>query len=175
MSIMRMSELAATRAGGADRLAADPGPPTLPSSPGSAVLSAIKSIVDYIPTEIITVYVAVTAAISDAGSSSRAGQWAVFWVFLILTPATLWALTAGRLRASGAPLPLDPKRWPWPELSVATIAYVLWAFTLPAAPFADLSWYRPGLGAAVLLVGTLVLGLGAPLFARAPTSPAAGG
>ena len=86
---------------------------------------------------------------------------------------TLRALFAAQLRASGAPLPLDPTRWPWPELIVATVAYVLWAFTLPGTPFAGFSWYRAGLGGALLLVGTLVLGLSAPLFTRtsATTSP----
>lgn len=174
MSMMRMSELAAARALRAGGPTAEAVPPSPPQAQGSAVLSALKSIVDYIPTEIVTVFVAVTAALSDASTSSRAGQWVAFWVFLILTPVTLWALTAARLRAGGAPLPLDPKNWPWPELGVATVGYAMWAFTLPTTPFADFGWYRPGLGTAVLLVGTLVLGLGAALFARAPTSAAVG-
>ncbi len=169
-----MSELAASRVLGTSWSTAPPSPP--PSPPpfqGSAALAALKSIVDYIPIEIVTVYVAVGAALSDAATPSRTGQWVAFWVFLGLTPITLWVLFAARLRAAGVSLPLDPTRWPWPEAIVAMVGYVLWAFTLPGTPFADFNWYRPGLGTAVLLVGTLVLGLGAPLFTRtsAPVRP----
>ncbi len=164
-----MSELAASRSWPGTQ----PAPPFQAPLAGSGVLAALKSIVDYIPIEIVTVYVAVGAALSDPGTPSRTGQWVAFWVFLVLTPVTLWALFAARLRAAGASLPVDPTRWPWPELIVAIVAYVLWAFTLPNTPFADFGWYRPGLGTAVLLVGTLVLGLGAPLFTRtsAPAQP----
>ncbi len=160
-----MSELAASRVLSVGWPAAEPAQPSSGQPSGSAALSALKSIVDYIPTEIVLIYVAVSAALSDARSSSRAGQWVAFWVFLALTPLALWLLYAARLRAGSRALPLEPTRWPWPELAVATIGYAAWAFTLPGTPFADFSWYRPGLGTAVLLVGTLVLGLGAPLFA----------
>jgi hypothetical protein len=169
MSIIRMSELAAARALGTTWPVAAPAPPSPTPLPGSAALAALKSIVDYIPTEIVTIYVAVIAALSDAGTTSRTGQWVAFWIFLGVTPLALWLLFAARLRAANAS-PLDPMRWPWPELAVAAVAYVLWAFTLPGTPFADFRWYRPGLGTAVLLVGTLVLGLGAPLFAPKPVA-----
>jgi hypothetical protein len=163
-----MSELAASRVLGTTWPPPPPAPPSPTPLPGSAALAALRSIVDYIPTEIVTIYVAVGAALSDGGTPSRTGQWVAFWVFLGVTPLALGALFAARLRAAGSSPPLDPMRWPWPELTVATVAYVLWAFTLPGTPFADFSWYKPGLGAAVLLVGTLVLGLGAPLFTRTP-------
>jgi hypothetical protein len=167
VSILRMSELAASRTLGTNWSTATAAPPTPVPAQGSATLAALKSIVTYIPTEILTVYVAVSAALSDAGTSSRTGQWVAFWVFLALAPMTVWALFGAQLRVRDNALPLDPTRWPWPELIVATFGYALWAFTLPGAPFADFDWYRPSLGAAVLLVGTLVLGLGAPLFTRA--------
>ena len=169
-----MSELAATRVLGpgvsAPGLLFPVGPPSPAPPPSSAVLAALKSIVDYIPTEIVTVYIAVGAALSDPGTPSRTGQWVAFWALFVLTPLTVWALYTAQLRAGGAGLPLQPAGWPWPELVAATVAYVLWAFTLPATPFADFRWYRPGLGTAVLLVGTMILGLGAPLFTRSPAS-----
>jgi hypothetical protein len=170
VSILRMSELATSRVLGTSLSTgapAAPAPQSVGLSQGSMILAAMSSIVSYIPIEIVTVYVAVSAAISEPASPCRTGQWVSFWVFLALTPITLWALYAARLRASGASLQLDPTRWPWPELIASTVAYALWAFALPGTPFAGLSWYRPGLAGAVLLVGTLVLGLGAPLFARA--------
>jgi hypothetical protein len=166
-----MSELAASRVLRVGWPAAEPAEPSPGQPQGSAVLAALRSIVDHIPTEIVLIYVAVSAALSDVDSSSRTGQWVAFWVFLALTPLALWLLYAARLRMGGRAFPLDPMRWPWPELGVAAIGYAAWAFTLPGTPFADFSWYTPGLGTAVLLVGTLVLGLGAPLFTRASAAP----
>ena len=47
---------------------------------------------------------------------------------------------------------------------VSTVAFLLWAFSLPHSPFETMTWYRPSLGAVVLLAGTTVVGLVAPLL-----------
>jgi hypothetical protein len=128
-----------------------------------ALASALEALVAYIPTEVVTAYVAVLAAI-HSDDATRAGQWAAFYFFMVSTPFAVWATFAVKLRAGGEALPVHPRAWPWWELIASTIAFGSWAYTLPDSPFADWSWYQPNLGAALILIVTFLLGLLAPLF-----------
>jgi hypothetical protein len=127
----------------------------------------VTEIVTYIPTEIVTVYVAAAAAISTRGATPGKGQWVLMWIVFVLTPVATWMVFAAKVRALGDPLPSALRDWPWPQMLIASTAFLLWSFTLPGAPFAQFGWYRPGLSAVVLLVGTTVLGLIAPLLPSA--------
>jgi hypothetical protein len=127
------------------------------------------AIVTYIPTEIVLVYVAAVAAVRTPAEGPATGQWVLLVATLVLTPIATWAVFAMKLSARGRPFPLSPRAWPWPELVIATLGFLLWAFTIPYTPFEQLDWYRPGLAAVVLLVGTVVLGLIAPLLRQADT------
>jgi len=146
--------------------AAAPKPDT--ESVGSA---ALKAIVTYIPTEVITLYVATLAAVR-AGSSTSPGQaisngeLATFWTYLILTPVIVWAVYAGKVKTAGKALPASPSKWPWWEMFAATIAYTAWAYALPDSPFSRLSWYNVALGTLVVLVASTALGLLAPIVTR---------
>jgi hypothetical protein len=140
----------------------------------SAVASATDTIGTYITTEIVIVYVAAVAAINTPAATSGMGQWVLMWVLLALTPLATWTAFAAKIRAEGDPLPFAPREWPWPQIFIATTAFLLWSFTLPNTPFERLSWYRPGLSAVVLLVGTMVLGLIAPLLRSVANSALVG-
>jgi hypothetical protein len=130
----------------------------------SSVHQTLGLIVAYIPSEILVTYVAVVAAIQSDPGAGHTGEWIAFWLFLVLSPSVCWALYATKLRHGGSPLPLHPKRWPhWP-MAAATIAYAVWAYTLPATPFASFSWYQPAVGTVALLLVTMLLGLLAPMF-----------
>lgn len=59
---------------------------------------------------------------------------------------------------------MRPAAWPWQTMLIALAAFLLWAFALPDTPFERFGWFRPGLAAVVLLVGTMVIGLVAPLL-----------
>jgi len=127
------------------------------------VTNAIQVIAAYIPTEILTLYVAVLAALHQPGQITYTG-WSVFYSFLIATPIVVWLVFAAKLKGSGKSLPLKFGQWPVWEMVAATLAYVAWAFTLPNNPFTSLPWYSSGMaGIAVLIVSTL-LGLLAPIF-----------
>src|SRR6266849_5523224 len=52
----------------------------------NSVTTALKVIVTYIPTEVLTLYVAVLAAIQDPNRHSRRSLWIAFYCFLIATP-----------------------------------------------------------------------------------------
>ena len=130
----------------------------------SSVHQTLGLIVAYIPSEILVTYVAVVAAIQSARAVGQTGEWIAFWFFLVLTPTVCWVLYATKLRHGGNSLPLRPKVWPhWPMVA-ATIAYAVWAYTLPATPFASFSWYQPAVGTVALLLVTMLLGLVAPMF-----------
>jgi hypothetical protein len=125
----------------------------------TSVSDAANAIVAYIPTEIVTAYVAAVAAINVPNSTAEGGQWVLMWSVLALTPLAVWVTYGLKVRAVGGGLPIAPRLWPWPEIVLASVAFMLWAFSLPRTPFEGQSWYRPGLAAAALLVGTAAVGL----------------
>jgi hypothetical protein len=124
---------------------------------------ALQVVAAYIPTEILTLYVAVLAALHQSGQDIRNG-WFVFNVFLCATPAVVWLVFAGKIKAANKNIPWKPKQWPLWEMVAAAIAYVAWAFTLPTNPFTRLSWYSASVAGIVVLTVSIVLGLFAPIF-----------
>lgn len=119
----------------------------------------------YIPTEVLTLYVAVLAVIQQEGKVSNAG-WVAFWVFLFATPVIFWLVYGAKLKSAQKPLPFNFGAWPLWEMFAATVAFAAWAFALPRSPFTEYEWYSSGLsGLAVLVISTL-LGLIAPYFQR---------
>jgi hypothetical protein len=133
----------------------------------SAVTTALKVIVTYIPTEILALYIAVLAAIQDPNRHSSRSLWIAFFCFFIATPMVVWLVYAAKVRAADKPLPIKLRTWPMWEMFAATVAYAAWAFGLPESPFKDFTnWYTPAVaGLAVLVVSTL-LGLIAPVVQR---------
>jgi hypothetical protein len=166
LSIARMTEVAATqpRPARAAPSAPDPGSATPTTTPG---LAAVDSIATYIPTEVIAAYIAVLAALKGAYTASSRLNWAIFGIFVVITPLCTLLLYAGR-KQDGRRLMRQPARWPRFELIAATIGFVLWACALPDSPFSGLGWYRPALGAVALIIGALVIGLSAPLLRTEP-------
>jgi len=137
----------------------------------SPATAALESIMTYIPGEILTTYVAVVAVIHPTIGGQTQGSIVVDWVMffvLILTPIVSWLIYAAKCMNAGKPMPAAVAQWPVWEMSAATIAYVIWAATLPATPFGEFSWYTSGLAAIILLIVSMVLGLIAPLFTRRP-------
>lgn len=152
---------------------AGPPAPAVPPAAGTPlsarqVDATLNVLFGYIPIEVITLYVAVIAALtSDPQAAAQAVVpiMPVFLGFLVATPIIFWLVYAAKLKARGKNLPLSPGSWPVWEMFAATVAFAVWAFALPQRP-ADLEWYTPAVsGVAVLIVSTL-LGLLAPFFQR---------
>jgi hypothetical protein len=140
-------------------------------SPESQVNAAIRTLTTYIPTETLTLYVAVLAVLQPPTKEGLAGpNWAIFWWFLIATPLVIWLVYITKVKTAGKPIPWAPLKWPLWEMAAGTIAYVAWAFALPTTPFASLAWYSTGLAGVIVLITSTILGLLAPLFAR-PLNP----
>jgi len=132
----------------------------------SAVTTALKVIVTYIPTEILTLYVAVLAAIRIPNQTNFPPMWRTFYCFLVATPIVVWLVYAAKCSAGGKSVPISPRAWPIWEMFAATIAYVAWAFALPQSPFQQFNWYTPALSGIMVMIIATLLGLLAPLFSR---------
>jgi hypothetical protein len=147
----------------------------------SAGTSALKSIATYIPTEIITLYVAALAALAGSnpdipakqsdlaktgGSVASTADFVAFWVFLALTPVVVWLVYAAKVRSAGKRLPSRPVSWPWWEMIASTLAFAAWAYSMPNSVFTRFAWYTAAIGTLVVLVVSILLGLIAPLVQR---------
>jgi len=144
----------------------------------NGINTAMQVLFGYIPTEVLTLYVAVVAAVhpSTAGAEAitvpptttvQPEDWGIFWSFLVATPVILWLVYAAKMKSAQKPLPISFSAWPLWEMFAATVAYVAWAFALPGTPFRQFeNWYSAGLAGVAVLVASTVLGLLAPLFQR---------
>jgi hypothetical protein len=132
----------------------------------NAVTSAINLIVTYIPTEVVTLYVAVVATLQGDGRCVTRPEWIAFYCFVVATPIFVWLLYAAKVRSAGKPLPASPRTWPLWEMVAATVAYAAWAFALPKSPFRYFDWYSPALAGVLVLIVTTLLGLLATIVPR---------
>lgn len=152
-----------------------------PSETQSPATAALKAIATYIPTEIITLYVAALAALAGSspgapakvsdvartgGSIAASTDLVAFWVFLVLTPVIVWLVYAAKVRNAGKRLPVRVASWPWWEMVSSTIAFAAWAYAMPESVFTRFGWYTAAIGALVVLVVSTLLGLVAPLVQR---------
>ena len=152
---------------------ADSPPPATASAvePASNVDTALHLLFGYIPTEVLTLYVAVLAALGvekpDAGKVASAipahASGVVFWWFLGATPVVVWLVYAAKVKAAQERIPYQPSQWPVWEMFAATVAYFAWAFAMPNNPFAGKPWYSSGFAGISVLVASTLLGLLAPL------------
>jgi hypothetical protein len=151
------------RAAASSPVAAGQPAPSSAFGAGQAVETAINVLFGYIPTEILTLYVAVLAAIQQPNKVTSA-DWAAFWAFLAGTPLVVWLVYGAKIKALQKPLPVAFSAWPVWEMLAATLAYVAWAMALPNTPFAAYAWYSSALAGVTVLVASTVLGLLAPFF-----------
>lgn len=134
------------------------------TAPTNSVTTALSVLTTYIPTEVLTMYVAVLAALQDPSNKTMASQWVTFWAFLVATPIVVWLIYSAKVKSAGKELPLSPTKWPLWEMAAAMLAYTAWAIALPNTPFAQLPWYSAPLSGIVVLLASTVLGLLAPIF-----------
>jgi|PersoiStandDraft_1058852.scaffolds.fasta_scaffold42235_2 hypothetical protein len=131
------------------------------NEPATSVDTALKTVTTYVPTEILTLYVAV---LSQMKNVAKTGSPDAFWVFLGLTPVVVWLVYAAKVKSTGKPFPHAPRSWPLWEMAAGTIGYSAWAIALPNAPFESLQ--TTGLASIIVLITSSLLGLAAPLFSR---------
>jgi len=132
------------------------------------VSTALTTLTTYVPTETLTLYVALVAALQPAANTdpTTTGRWIAFWFFLFFTPLAVWVTFATKLTSDKKDLPLRPRFWPKWEMFAGTLAYIAWAFGLPDSPFADFAWYSSSVAGFAVLITSTILGMVAGLFQR---------
>ncbi len=141
------------------------------STPSNLVTDTLAVITTYIPTEVLTVYVAALAAVQNSGSLTSFAMWTTFDIFLIATPIIVWLVYVAKIKSAGKPLPWAFAQWPLWEMIAGTLAFVAWAISLPSAPFLTYLGLPGTLATVILLITTTLLGLLALLFQN-PIKPA---
>jgi len=137
-------------------------------TPQDKVTQALEVVMAYIPTEVLTLYVATIAALQgDAAGSTRAG-WTAFTAFLVATPIVVWLVYAAKFKAREKKLPWKPGDWPKWEMLSAIIAYLAWAYALPNSPFGEMTWYSSSVAGIVVMATAAILGLLTPLVHPEP-------
>lgn len=133
------------------------------STAASAIDSAYNTLFGYIPTEVVTLYVAVVSAIS---SMTDTWKYAALATFVLLTPLVVWIAYATKIKGAGKPIPAWPYQWPVWEMVAADLAFCAWAFALWNQAGADPKVVPTGLPAVLVLATSTGLGLLSPIFQR---------
>lgn len=158
-TLQQIAQAAATSPG--DKPRTTSGPESRGTS--TQIDTALHVLFGYIPTEVLTLYVAVLAAVQRPNKVTSA-DWIAFWTFLLATPIVVWLVYGAKVKAANKALPLSFGAWPVWEMLAATVAYCAWAFALPNTPFSAYSWYSSALSGVAVLVASTCLGLLAPYF-----------
>src|SRR5215217_6222696 len=107
---------------------------------GQAVeASKTEILVHFIPTEILTGYLAAVATVTSTTSDSNPKlffRWVLFMLFGLLTPLTVWATWRAKRRSDQRRHDLKRARKSVPllEMVAATAAFTVWAIALPNSP-----------------------------------------
>jgi hypothetical protein len=132
----------------------------------NTVTGSLNLLVKYIPTEVITLYVATLSAapaLQEIFPSIRTND--IYWGFAIITPLLLFLVYVNKRATSGL-TPVPPAReWPWWKLIAATLAFMVWALAVPGNPYVsgETAAVLAGLGAVFI---SMLLNLLEPIFER---------
>jgi hypothetical protein len=139
----------------------------------NAPLPTADSIVRYIPTEAVAIYVAILSGafsplVPKPGQSLDQLDYRSRWIFLgafaLATAGLVWLLYVGKARSAGERYTDVPVF----EMAVASIALVGWAFALPDSPLVDFSFYGGWLPPVILGMTTFLIPAVAAALGRTP-------
>ncbi len=128
------------------------------------VQNALSALVEYVPAETITLYLATISALAAIPGLSAV---TAYWFFGALTPLLFALIYAGKRRAAGEPRWPGFKLWPWWPMIAATIAFLVWGLTVPGGPSLEIEGGHALTGLLAIVVSTL-LGVAGRFFAPRP-------
>lgn len=135
-------------------------------NPAQVAETAINALVKYIPTEVVTLYIACVSALPAVQKDFQAvTSVRMYWGFVVLTPILFILIYYNQLAVANQPFPKF-LQWPWWRIVASTIAFSVWALAVPNDFFSTNSaGVLSGIGAA--FVSTL-LSLVGPIVERPP-------
>jgi hypothetical protein len=144
------AEVAAAAAG---EPAPDPGTPTgVPSS-------VVNQLVAYIPTEVITLWVALIAVLNDpkppVGKAMCQANWSTHWKLAAAATVVSALLTLGFAYRKFADTPGVQFKLPWFGMFAAPAGFLAWAVALPEGPLRSACWYSEPAGALIVTFATV--------------------
>ena len=132
----------------------------------NTVSNTIGTLVKYIPTEVVTLYVAAASTTQAVHSAMPSFDGRItYWAFGVLTPVIFMLVYGSKRASSGLPLFPPIAQWPWWRMVAATIAFLVWALAVPGNPYivGDVGAVAAGFGAIVI---STLLSLLEPIFER---------
>lgn len=112
--------------------------PGIESTGGQTTEERFEVLAKYIPTETITLFVAIVSAmhaIAELEPDVTLDPWLAYWAFAILTPLIVLALAYASYREAArdpaAAQPTPPFRWPLFRMGAAGVAFLVWALAVP--------------------------------------------
>lgn len=157
LAVSRVAREAPSRAEGLESIASEDavGPK------GEDVQNALSALVEYVPAETITLYLATLASISEL---KEVDSEQVYWFYAGLTPLLFALIYAGKRRAAGKSRWPGVRQWPWWPMIAATIAFLAWGLSVPGAP----ALVTPALAGLVAIVVSTLLGVAGRFFGPKP-------
>ena len=156
---------------GAGPISGAPAPAAAPTT----FSNALNALIQYIPTESVTLYIATLAAAPALEQAlSFVTVEVIYWFFAVLTPVLFILIYLGKRRSAN--LPVFPKRLEWPIWGVvsATIAFMAWALAVPSGPYLQNDAGGVVAGLLAVFVSLLLELVGRVVTPRAQPAPAPG-
>lgn len=122
--------------------------------------TAINALVKYIPTEVVTLYIACVSALPAVKSDfSEVTAVRMYWVFVALTPVFFILVYYNQLAVANQPFP-KLSQWPWWRIVASTIAFSVWALAVPNDFFStNTAGVLSGIGAAFVSTMLSLIGV----------------
>jgi hypothetical protein len=143
--------------------AAAPAAPGTPGAPEPSVPSGpLSQLVTYIPTETITLYVALQAALGDVaapeGGSVADADFSAHWVWTWIMVGVTLLLALGLSYRAQKDAETERFKVPVFETLAAGAAFLVWAFALPSTPLRDIEGFDySAWNAFIILAGTVTI------------------
>jgi len=131
-----------------------------PADAARVTETAITALTKYIPTEVVTLYIASVSAlpaIQEEWKSLRSDH--LYFGFAMLTPILFVLIFFNQLAVDQKPYPTF-RQWPWWRIFASTIAFCVWALAVPNNPFLETktAGVLAGLGAAFVSMLLSIIG-----------------
>ena len=98
------------------------------------VTNALSMLIKFIPTEVITLYIATLAVLPLLQAQwSFISRYNVYVLYIVLAPVLLVAIYMGKRKTAGglSLLPTTLKEWPIWKMIASAIAFSVWALAVP--------------------------------------------